>query len=281
MSDERRFPEAGSEVPGGIPEVPGGDPTDPAGRWLTMAEAAEVLGMAERSARDWVRRHDLPVSVGRPTRVAEARLLAAMAGEHRAPRRLPEAPPEVPGGGEPIEATYQVVGDTSQVALVPLQTMVEELRGLADQLAELARRNEGLALEVGGLRAEVAGHRAQLTARDQVIVSKDEVLASQRETIAELRHRADVAEAADAFHEPVVAELRYRLTEQERTLAELRHRADLAEQEAATLRAQLSPPVVAQDEPQGDRGTPEASTPEQAAGAGLWGRVRRWWQGEG
>jgi chromosome segregation ATPase len=172
----------------------------------------------------------------------------------------------VGGRGEPIEAAYQVAGDAQPSAvLVPLQTMVEELRGLADQLAELARRNEGLALEVGTLRERVAGHEGQLAAKD--------------ETIAELRRQAGLAEAIEALHEPVVAELRHRVAERDRALAEVQRRADVAEQEAVALRARLSPPVVAQDATAGADSTTEASAP-LAPAAGRWARLGRWWRGE-
>lgn len=163
---------------------------DPGGRWLTVSEVAELIGMSARSARDWIKRHALPINDARPLRVSESAVREQLAREHREPRRLPEVLGEVPGGkaeafggtGEPIEAAYRVATSAAtEVVLVPLATMVEELRGLADQLAELARRNEGLALEVGQLRERQGGQAAQLTAKD--------------ETIAELRRRAEQSEA--------------------------------------------------------------------------------------
>lgn len=189
MSAKRRQSEVAGEVPGGISEVSGDSPEAPGGRWLTVAEVAELIGMSERSARDWIKRHALPLNDARPLRVEERAVREQLAHEHRTLRRPPEVLGEVPGGKpeafggatEPIEAAYRVIGESAvEVALVPLATMVEELRGLADQLAELARRNEGLALEVGTLRERQAGHVDQLATKD--------------ETIAELRRRAEGAE---------------------------------------------------------------------------------------
>ncbi len=175
----RKSPEAAPEVG---PEAPGS-------RSLTMPAIGALLGMSERAARDWIRRHDLPVHGSRPMRVSEQAVLAQMAAEERVARKSPEVPPEAPGSlpeapgsTEPIEVAYHVAGEaTPEVALVPLTTMVEELRGLAAQLNDMARRNEALALEVGQLRERQGGQDAALAAKDQ--------------TIAELRRRAEVAEA--------------------------------------------------------------------------------------
>ena len=204
MNDERRRTEAPGEVPGGNPEVSGGSPEARGGRWLTVSEVGQLIGMRERSARDWVKRHTLPLSDSRPLRVAEAAVREQLAREHRAPRRLPEGNGEVPGGGsevpgglaEPIEAAYRVAGEAAaEVALVPLATMVEELRGLADRLADVGRRNEALALEVGTLRERQVGHEAQLAARDLALGGKDEVITAQTEMIAQLRRDRERVEA--------------------------------------------------------------------------------------
>ena len=189
MSGEWRRSGVSGESPGGDTEAFGGTSEVPGGRWLTVSEVAQLIGMSERSARDWVKRHDLLVNDARPLRVAEQAVRDQLAREHRTPRRTPEANGEVPGGtpeafggSEPIEAAYRVVGEVAaEVALVPLATMVEELRGLATQLNDMARRNEALALEVGQLRERQGGQAAQLTAQEQ--------------TIAELRRRAEMAEA--------------------------------------------------------------------------------------
>jgi hypothetical protein len=228
----RKFPEAPPEVG---PEVPGS-------RWLTMPAITELLGMSERAARDWVRRHKLPVHGSRPVRVSEQVVLAQMAAEERVARKPPEASPEAsgsyreaPGSAEPIEAAYRVAGEAAaEVALVPLATMVEELRGLADQLNDMARRNEALALAVGQLRERQVGQQSQLLAKD--------------ETIAELRRRAEVAEA------------------------ELSRRRENAEAELFRQRNDQEAAQVVQD----GLGTPEAieatDDPRRGCGRGCGGR---------
>jgi len=147
MSDlPRKSPEPAPEVG---PEAPGS-------RYRTMPEVADLLGMSERAARDWVKRHELPTMAGRPARVAEALVLARMSGEGRTPRNSPEVSPEVfgsrpeaPGSGEPIEATYTTSDSPPAVALVPLAAVADQLQGLADRLADMA-------LEVGQLRERTA-----------------------------------------------------------------------------------------------------------------------------
>jgi len=203
-----------------------------------VSEVAELIGMSERSARDWIKRHALPLNDARPLRVEERAVREQLAREHRTPRRLPEVPGAAPGGkpeafggiGEPIEAAYRVAGEAAtEVALVPLATMVEELRGLADQLAELARRNEALALEVGQLRERQVGHEGQLGAKDETIATQRAALATNDQALAELRRRAETAEA---------------------------------ERDGLT---------AAQPAPEG--ATPDTPSPE--ASAGFWARVRR------
>jgi hypothetical protein len=249
MSAKRRQSEVAGEVPGGISEVAGDSPEAPGGRWLTVAEVAELIGMSERSARDWIKRHALPLNDARPLRVEERAVREQLAHEHRTLRRPPEVPGEVPGGKpeafggatEPIEAAYRVIGESAvEVALVPLATMVEELRGLADQLAELARRNETLALEVGTLRERQAGHEGQLGA-------KDETIATQRAALA----TKDQALAADTL-----------------AIAELRRRAE----QAAAERDRLAAAQAAQD------GAGATETVEESP-AGVWSRLGRWWRG--
>ncbi len=83
----RKSPEPPPEVG---PEAPGS-------RWLTMPAIAALLGISERAARDWVRRHDLPVHGSRPVRVSEQVVLARMAAEERVARK----PPEVPSRSRP------------------------------------------------------------------------------------------------------------------------------------------------------------------------------------
>lgn len=72
--------EANGEVPGGTSEVPGG-------RWLSVSEVSDSIGMSERSARDWIKRHALPLNDARPLRVSESAVREQLAREHRPPRR--------------------------------------------------------------------------------------------------------------------------------------------------------------------------------------------------
>jgi hypothetical protein len=166
---------------------------------------------------------------------------------------------------DPIEASY--------TSTTP--AMVEQAieRTGARYVADFAALYDRISAEVGRL------YEAQLEAKDQAIIAqgatlaaKDETISTQQEVMVELRHRVGLAEA-------VTKESQDALAEQATTIAELQRRAVLVEQEAAALRAQLSPPVVAQDEPKGDHRTPEASAAENAPGGGLWGKVSRWWRG--
>ncbi len=245
------------EQPGKSPEAaPEVGPEAPGSRWLTMPAIGVLLGMSERAARDWVRRHNLPIHGSRPMRVSEQAVLAQMAAEERVARKSPEVIPEVPGSPgaapgsvEPIEAAYRVAGEAAaEVALVPLATMVEELRGLADQLAELARRNEALALEVGTLRERQVGHEREMTAKDQA-------LAADALTIAELRRRAEHAET----------ELARRREEEAGAGALLRRRVEQERRNRAGM----------QDGPE----APGAPERPQEARRGVWPRLRRWWRG--
>ena len=212
-----------------------------------MPAIGALLGMSERAARDWVRRHKLPVHGSRRARVSEQVVLAQMAAEERVSRKSPEVSPEVPGSpgvppgsAEPIEAAYRVAGEAAaEVALVPLATMVEELRGLADRLADVGRRNEALALEVGTLRERQVGHEAQLAARDLALGGKDEVITAQTEMIAQLRRDRERVEA-----------------ERDRLAAQ-----------------------AAQDAPGASEGA-SADNPRSGSSAGLWARVRRVFGGD-
>ncbi len=174
----RKSPEAAPEVG---PEAPGS-------RWLTMPAIGALLGMSERAARDWVRRHDLPIHGRRPMRVSEQALLAQMAAEERVARKAPEAPPEAPGrpgeapgSGEPIEAEYRVTPEELQRAIERTGTKyVTDFTTLYESI------NAGL--------AEL--YQARLAERDLALSAKDQALAAKDETIAELRRRAEHAEAA-------------------------------------------------------------------------------------
>jgi len=204
MSEKQRFPEANGEALGGTSEVSGG-------RWLTVAEVADLIDMSERSARDWVKRHQLPVNDARPVRVAEDAVHKQLAREHRPFRNPPEASgdpaggiSEAPGGGEPIEATYRVTPAAIEQAVS--RTSAQYMTDLRTMLAEVGKVYEG----------QLAAQDAALAAKDQTLAMQIATLAAQDETIAELRRRAEVAEAerdrlqaAHAAHEaPSAMELR-------------------------------------------------------------------------
>lgn len=236
MSGERKPPEATSAAPG-----------SPGSVWLPMREAAEVLGLSERAARDWVKRHAIPQRGERPVLVSEAALLGKLAEVGRLPRQSPEAPaaangsprqsPEgTRGSPEPIEAAFHS-HDEPPLALVPLAPMLEQLRGLGDQLAALAERNEALALEVGTLR-ERTEHQAA--------------------TLVEERRRVEVAERErDAAHQS-----REAIEHERETL-----KAQLAAQAQPPPQARSAGPRAAETAPQ----TSDGSLPTPT----LWQRLKR------
>ena len=159
---------------------PEAHPEDPGTTWIKIPEAAALLGMSERAARDWVKRYAIPQRGERPVLVSEAALRKQLAEMGKAPEGTPEVPgrpPEGPGGGaEPIDVPYRVSDGTDRI-LVPLDRMVEQVQGLSDQLGHLAARNETLALEVGTLR--------ERTVTQEHTISR---LASERDA---LRRRVD------------------------------------------------------------------------------------------
>jgi hypothetical protein len=175
---------------------------------------------------------------------------------------------------EPVEATFTTTPAEVERAI--------EATG-ARYVADFAALYDRISAEVGRLYA------GQLAAKDEALAAKDEAIAA-------LRRRAELAEreagaaraaleehdAAAAFlRQPVIAAQEATLAARDQTIAGLQHRADVAEQEATALRARASASLRRQGEADGDRGTPDASRAESAPGAGLWGRVRRWWQGGG
>ncbi len=138
-----------------------------------MLAVSGLLGLSERAARDWVKRHNLPMRGSRPVRVSEQAVLAAMTEEERVARKSPEVSPEGPGSGEPIEAEYRVTPEELQRAIERTGT-----KYVNDFTTLYASINTGL--------AEL--YQARLGERDLALAAKDE-------TIAELRRRAEVAEA--------------------------------------------------------------------------------------
>jgi len=145
MSNRKR-PEA---IPEDQPEAPGTE-------WIKIPEAAVMLAMSERAARDWVKRHKIPQRGDRPVLVSAASIRQQLHLLGRTLRTFPEAAAEAPGGAsEPIDVPFKISGSGDR-ALVPVDRMVAHVQGLAEQLVGLAQRNEALALEVGTLRERTA-----------------------------------------------------------------------------------------------------------------------------
>ena len=225
MSDERRFPEAAPEAHGG--------------RWFTIAEVGQLLGMSERSARDWVKRHQLPTNEARPVRVEELAVREQMARERRTPRRFPEVPGEVsgevPGGAsEPIDAGYRVTP-------AEIEQAVE--RTGAKYVADMQTMYRTISEEYRRL------YEAQLAAKD--------------ETITELRRRAEVVAA---LYEQRLADKDAALAAKAETIAEIR--AQLEQRNASKDVTQDAPDAL------GGPTAGEPATDAPTPPAGLWGRLR-------
>lgn len=152
--DPRKFPEASSEASSEA------QPEEPGTVWVKIPEAAKLLGMSERAARDWVKRQHIPQRGERPTLVSEAAIRKRMAELGKTPERIPELPG---GSSEPIDVPYRL-NDGADRILVPLDRMLEQAQSIGEQLTALARRNEELALEVGTLR-ERTTHQEQEISR--------------------------------------------------------------------------------------------------------------------
>jgi hypothetical protein len=223
-------PEVGSEAPGS--------------RWLTMPVIGALLGMSERAARDWVRRHDLPTHGTRPVRVSEQVVLAQMAAEERVTRK----PPEVAGSREPIEAEYRVTPEDLQVAIERTGAKyINDFTGLYEMI------NEALAKQ----------YEARLAERDLALAAKDETIATQRLALAS---QAD------------------RLAEQQAVLAETRRRAEAIGAEYVRRREEdererLKAAQAALDPP-GSTEAAGAINPRSEAPEGFWARVRRVFTGD-
>jgi hypothetical protein len=147
--DDRKSPEV---PPALTPEAPGSN-------WIKMREVAQLLGMSERAARDWVDRYQIPKRGSRPVFVdadvigKQMRSLGKFPGS---PRNSPEDPSEVPGSAsEPIEAQYRT--DDAPVALDAerqLEVIRDTLlRPLIEQNERLQSRLEERAETIGKMQA--------------------------------------------------------------------------------------------------------------------------------
>jgi len=184
-------------------------PEDTGTQWLTMAEAAGIIGVGERAARDWVKRYTIPTRGERPVMVAEGAIIRKLAELGRSPRQSPETSREAPGSdSEPIDAAYRVRGesDDSGAALVPLSSIMEQAESWADRYAAMAERNESLALEVGQLRertdrqasdlvaahdriAELEAQISQLGKPPEVVPDVDNINITERSDFVAIRNK--------------------------------------------------------------------------------------------
>jgi len=191
MSDDDRKPPEVPPEPS--PEVPGS-------QWVKMREAAQLLGMSERAARDWVDRYQIPKRGSRPVFVdadvigKQMRSLGKFPGS---PRKPPENPSEVPGSAsEPMEAQYRT--DDAPVALDAerqLEVIRDTLlRPLIEQNERLQSRLEERAETIGKMQA----------AQEQARV-KEEIARLERQQIEAERDALQVrlsARAVEQEHPP-------------------------------------------------------------------------------
>ena len=219
--------------------------TDP----IPLPLAAQLAGIPARTLRNWVKAGKLAAIRGHRgwlVRMQDIEQIAAMIGNDAAGREL--AGGHAAGMADTVAASLQ--GDEAIAAnAATTRPTAASLAADRQQQAE-ALVQQILApfiAELGTVREELGRARAQSEAKD--------------ETIAALQHRLGATEAE-------VKRARADSTSRMVLVEDLRGRI-------RTLEAQ-----AAQDKPEPSRRTPEASAAEKAAGAGLWGRVRRWWRGE-
>jgi len=213
--------------------------------YWTYAEIADRFGVSRRTVSNWIREHKIPVTAGRPARVAPEDLaaLATILGRpfpsfpvvsptFGKPEEIDGKPWETAGkvreangnAEEPLEASYRVT--PAEIERAVGRTSAQYMGDLRTMLAEVGKVYEG-----------------QLAAKDETIVTQREALATQAETVAEQRA----------------------------ALAELRCRAEQAEAE----RDRLAATQAAQDAP----GAPEVPAAARGDAPGVWGRLGRWWRG--
>jgi len=175
--DDRKSPEVPPEL---TPEAPGSN-------WVKMREVAQLLGMSERAARDWVDRYQIPKRGSRPVFVdadvigKQMRSLGKFPGSAR---NSPEDSSEVPGSAsEPIETRYRM-GDAPVILDPERQLEVIRdtlLRPLIEQNERLQSRLEEQAETIGKM------HAAQEQAR-----IKEEIARLERQQIEAERDALEV-----------------------------------------------------------------------------------------
>jgi len=164
-----------------FPEVSGS-------RWLKVPEAADLLDLSERAARDWLRRYEIPSRGDRPVQYNEAAILDHLRKLGKLPRKSPEVPPEAPGSApgvddEPIEVAHQLV---TPAALSLVQAEIEDrYLGTIEQL-----RLDHVG-QVEALKESSAGWLAE---KDRVIAGKDETIQAKDQFINALQARVAALE---------------------------------------------------------------------------------------
>jgi len=196
--DDRKSPEVPPEL---TPEAPGSN-------WVKMREAAQLLGMSERAARDWVDRYQIPKRGSRPVFVdadvirKQMRSLGKFPGS---PRNSPEDPSEVPGSAsEPIEAQYRV--NDAPVALDAerqLEVIRDTLlRPLIEQNERLQSRLEEQAETIGKMHA--AQEQAQI--KEEIARLERQQIEAERDALQVRLNARDVEHEESPHHEQHVPE---------------------------------------------------------------------------
>lgn len=82
------------------------------GEWLTVSEAANVAGVAERTMRAWCRDHRLGIIVGGRWRVSKVKLMLMLAGNSTTPTQGPDRAPQPASNSsyDPVGNNYSSCG---------------------------------------------------------------------------------------------------------------------------------------------------------------------------
>lgn len=153
-------------------------------RWTPVATVAPLIGLSERAARDWIKRHDIPRRGERPLLVDEGAVRRKLVELGRQP---PEAPPEAPRSHQqPLDADYRVhdASKPPSAPLVPLASVLEQAESWSARYEAMARRTEALALEVGQLRERTARQAGDLDEAVERIKILEAELADARKSPA-------------------------------------------------------------------------------------------------
>ncbi len=170
--DDRKSPEVSPEAPGS--------------HWVKMRDVAELLGISERAARDWVSRYQIPNRGSRPVLVdadAITTQLRTLGRSPGSPRRSPEDLSEVPGStSEPIEAQYRM-GDAPVALDAERQLAVIRdtlLRPLIEQNERLQSRLEEQAETIGKMQAA----QEQARIKEEIARLERQQIEAERDALA-------------------------------------------------------------------------------------------------